>query len=174
MDAVKASRQIDHTDSVSQRSEFDFGHGVDEVLQTNMLVHMDGVFTPELIEEVGSNHVEKSDLNDLQKEINPGLITPKNLPYLEEDQVADLQKRSTENSLTDEQMQSIIRVNARAREVEDSVEINGTVGDNDVKPTACTVAAVCVAVVAVGVYNTVGAVHTAAAAVAVETYVGVT
>lgn len=174
MDAVKAAAAIDHEDSVAHDTDFQVGLDPKEVLLTNMVVYMDGVFTPELVEELGQDIVSKSDLDGLKREVKDSLITEENLPFLGTRHRRALHNDSSEHTLTATQMETIIKVNSRVRQMEEEDVMVQHVDTDYPGPAACTVAAACVAVVAVGVYNTVGAVHTAAAAVAVETYVGVT
>ncbi|MFC4247605.1 hypothetical protein ACFOZ7_11530 [Natribaculum luteum] len=174
MDAVEAAAAIDHENSVAHDTDFQIGLDPKEVLLTNMVTYMDGVFTPELVEELGRDVVSRSDLDELKREVKDSLITEENLPFLERHKRHALRNDSSEHTLTETQMETIIRVNSRVRKMEEE-DILAQHADVDYPgPAMCTVAAGCVAVVAAAVYNTVGAVHTAAAAVAVETYVGVT
>lgn len=176
MDAVKAAQQIDHSTSAAHDSKLSIDHPPRDVILTNTAVHMDGVLTPELIDEANLDHVDDSDIQVLKEEVRNGLLTKENLPYLDESQLAELQETSRQHTLTEKQMKTLLYVDSRIRQVqnETNTDFGDAVNDDYPGPAACTVAAACVAVVAVAVYNTAGAAVNVVAAVAVETKVGVT
>ncbi|UPM44759.1 hypothetical protein [Halocatena salina] len=176
MNAVKAAQQIDHSASAAYDSKLSVDHSPEDVMLANTAVHMDGVLTPKLIDEMDLDHVDDSDIQVLKEEVRHGLLTKENLPYLDEDQLAKLQEASQQHSLTENQMKTLLYVDSRIRQVqnETNTDLVDTINDDYPGPAACSVAAACVAVVAVAVYNTAGAAVNVVAAVAVETYVGVT
>lgn len=176
MDAVKASQQVNHEQSAVYDEQLQIDHGAGDVVLANTVVHMDGVLTPDLIDRTDLSHVPQEQVEQLKEEVEGGLLTAENLPFLDEEELKQLQRASPYHSLTEEQMKALLYVNSRIRQAQEDAEgsLVDAADDDYPGPAACTVAAACIAVVAVAVYNTAGAVHTAAAAVAVETYVGVT
>lgn len=178
MDAVQASQEFDYSQSVAyDRETYEVEEHPDEITMANAMVYMDGALSQEVVEQMDFLDLPEDELERFKRDVQEGFVNAENLEFLSDDRLAELQERADEFTLDEEAVEAMVEVNTKARSLTGSVDYYDT---NDVPVsyefsalTPCSVAAACVAVVAVAVYNTAAAVHTVAAAVAAVAAVGV-
>lgn len=165
MDAVKAANQVDHTDSVAFENDgLEFNATPGSIPLTKTMVYMDGVLEPGDVDDIDLSGFTDEEVMDLKRDLAGELVTTENLPFLSEEMCEELAERADEHSFEREELEAILELNAKARDLEGAFtdyEVSDMPELYDVPHYACTpLLAVCAGVAAV---HTVAAVHAVAA-----------
>lgn len=155
MNAVTASENVDHSQSVAQQpGDFGVDFSPVDAKVVNGLVHFDGTITPEMIEEAGFDEAMNDyEVETFKETVEDGLLESIEEYDIDGVNIEDLQEWSEDCELSDEELETLLEIQSKFYSLDNIQAVEHELGPEAMEHLATVgvtvVAGVAVAVVAV-------------------------